>query len=199
MMKNKIKILLKKEMFELVFNFKSWMNVFLWAAVPYFPQIDDLYHKYVIALLFSVFAGGQYVYDSYLSDIACKGAFFLHNIKVDFFQVFFVKVVISGFLSCIAMLINIPNLVRYMPASDICWIVPLFVSFSAIMYLAAIFSKGAEITSAIISVLCGTGIFACTFLITPFLLKCIFAVLVACFLLFVSFKISFSKPYRTQL
>ncbi len=199
MVENKIKILIKKEILELVFNFKSWINVVLWAAIPYLPQIYEPYHKYIIAVLFSVFAGGQYVYDSYLSDIQFKGAFFLHNIKVVFFQIFFVKLVISSLLSFVAMLINIPNIIMYITATDIYWILPLFISFSAIMYLASIFSKGAEITSAIISVLFGTVIFACTFIIKSFLLKSIFSVLVACFLIFVSFKISFSKPYRTQL
>ncbi len=195
MMENKIKILIKKEILELIFNFKSWINVFLWAAIPYLPQIYEPYHKYIVAVLFSVFAGGQYVYDSYLSDIKFKGAFFLHNIKVGFFQVFFVKLVISSLLSFVAMLINIPNLVLHITAIDICWILHIFISFSAIMYLASIFSKGVEITSAIISVLFGTGIFTCIFIIKSFLLKFIFSVLVACFLIFVSFKISFFQNF----
>ncbi len=198
-MNKQIKILIKKEIFELFFNFKSWLNILLWGLMPYLPQIHDKYHKYIAAMIFSVFAGGQYVYDSYMSDIKFKGAFFLHNIKVDFFQVFFVKLFIAVVLSCLSLLINIPNIVLFISFFDIFWVLPLIISFSTIMYLTSVFSKGAEITSAIISILLTIPVFVFVFKIKFPLLQFAFVSLITCFLLFGSFKISFSKFYRTQL
>lgn len=200
-MKDKIKILLKKEVIEFFFNYKSWLMIPLCIAVPYLPRISKFepYSKFIITFFYSIFGGGQYIYDSYISDIKFKGAFFLHNIKVSFFQVFFVKVFISVTLSCILLLINIPHLAPYINFFDILWILPLLISFSAIMYLASVFSKGAEISSAIIAIIFTIAIFVFIFKTKFLLLQFIFMTLITCFLLVISFKISYSKLYRTQL
>lgn len=190
---------IKKEIFELCFNVKSWLNVIVWAAIPYLPQITEPYHQFILGLLFSIFAGGQYVYDSYLNDIKWGGSLFLHNIQGSVLIVFCIKLIISGILSGIAMLINIPHIIPYANFFDIFWIVPLCIFFSALMYIASVFSKCAEMTSAVISVLITTIVFAFIVSITYFILKVVFSIVLTCFLLFSAMKIVYSKIYRTQL
>ena len=197
-MKNKISILIKKEIFELCFNIKSWLNVMVWAAIPYLPQISKSYHKFILAL-FSIFAGGQYIYDSYLNDIKLGGSLFLHNIQTSVLTVFCIKLLVSGLLSCIAILINITHIIPYTGFFDLFWILPLFIFFAALMFLASVFSKCAEITSAVISILTASLIFAFSIIINYFLLKIIFSILITCFFVFISVKILYSKTYRTQL
>ena len=198
-MKNKISILIKKEIFELCFNIKSWLNVIVWASIPYLPQVNKSYHKFILALLFSIFAGGQYIYDSYLNDIKLGGSLFLHNIQTSVLTVFCIKLAISGLLSCIAILINITHIIPYTGFFDLFWILPLFIFFAALMFLASVFSKCAEITSAVISILTATLIFAFIIIINYFLLKIIFSIVITCFFVFISVKILYSKTYRTQL
>ncbi|MGF7108994.1 hypothetical protein [Treponema pedis] len=198
-MKNKINVLIKKEVFELCFNIKSWLNVIVWAAIPYLSQITEPYHRFILALLFSIFAGGQYIYDSCLNDIKLGSSIFLHNIQSRVLTVFCIKLVISGVLSGIAMLINIPHIVPYINFFDIFWIAPMYIFFAALMYLASVFSKCAEITSAVISIVAATAIFALIIIINYLVLKIIFSIVITCFFVFISIKILYSKIYRTQL
>lgn len=198
-MKENMAILIKKEIFEFFFNMKSWINVLGWALVTYLPKIQDPYHKFLASILFAIFAGGQYVFDSYFNDIKHGGALFLHNLHIPNKDILAIKSLIALILTTVALIINIPHLIPYMTYTDIFWILPLTITFTRIMYISSVFAKCTEITSAILAIIIVVAIFALIVIMPHFILKIVVAIIFRYLLSFLAVKLSNSKKYRTQL
>ena len=87
-----MKILLKKELYEFLVNHRLWTALIIFSLVPYLPQIQKLKFYSFIMLFFMLLITIQYIYDSYKNDLLYKGSIFLHNISVNFFKPFIIKV-----------------------------------------------------------------------------------------------------------
>lgn len=61
-------LIMKKELHELVYNPKTILNVFLMLVLPHIPSLKHspfLYHTIIAS---SIFAGGQFIYDSFYNE-----------------------------------------------------------------------------------------------------------------------------------
>ena len=61
-------LIMKKELHELVYNPKTILNVFLMLVLPHIPNLKHSLFLYHIIIASSIFAGGQFIYDSFYNE-----------------------------------------------------------------------------------------------------------------------------------
>ncbi|AGT43652.1 hypothetical protein [Treponema pedis] len=198
-MKSNLKILLKKELYEFKYNYKAWILTIIVICFSYFPNIRKSAMRDFTILAFIILATGQYIYNSYLTDISYNGILFLENVGIKPVYLFFIKLLFSSILTGIIMLANIPNLKGVFSFSDIFWIYPIVIFSSAIMQISAAYVNGAENTASAIAITISFAMLICIFFIQVFFLKIIFSIVITCFFVFISIKILYTKIYRIQL
>ena len=198
-MNSKLKILLKKELYEFRYNYKAWILIIITVCFSYFPNIRKSNIRDFTILVFIILAVGQYIYNSYLTDISNKGILFLQNLGIKSIELFFIKILFSFLISNVMILANIPNLKGIFSLIDILWIYPTVISSSAIMQIAATYANGAENTATIISSIISFIILICVFFIKILFLKIIFSCGSALIFFWLCELNSYSLKYRTQL
>ena len=150
MEKEKMKTLIIKEVKEFFCNYKSWLNIIVISGVFYLFGDKELPINHFYEW-FALMAPLQYVYDSFIMDTKSKGMVFLYNTKNRYLSIFVIKNFISLILLIITFIISFPYFQKYIQMHDFLWIIPTLFFGVSLMQIAAIFSKGAEITREIMN------------------------------------------------
>lgn len=198
-MNSKLKILLKKELYEFRYNYKAWVLVIICIAGLYVPWMKDRDLQVFTASFFILLSVGQYIYNSYADEINYSGAIFIHNLNFSFLQVFFVKIFFSFLIAAVILVADFPNISKEIKITDFFWLPPLIIAGAGIMQLSGISSKGSEDTSSVIMFIVSFIMLVCIMLIQLIILRIITCVALAAILVFISNKVSYSLKYRTQL
>ena len=197
-MKNAISITFKKEAFDFIHNYKSWVAVAVVVVLPYFFTYFNREFEGIFFICFILMAVCQYLYDSYLTDTTTKGMVFFRNFGASFTHIIMVKTLYAVLLSVIILLLDFPYTMVYFTLIDILWFLPLAVGIAAIMQLAMVFARGAEIASALITTCI---IFAGVFLLLTLstLMRAGVTMAAAIILVRLAYCSFNSLRYRTQL
>ena len=201
-MSNRIDSLVRKETHEFFRNHKSWLMVCVGVGFVYIVHIArDDYRPFLdfivsVAIMMSV---GQYVFDSFESDISFKGALFLHNIGVKPIELFTAKAMLAMVITTVMLAASLPAVTGKLFLADILWIYPLTVFSASVMQISAVFSRGAEITSSIIALIGILLVLAAVFAIDHIILKSLVAFGVMTVAVLVCLWTMSSLAYRTQL
>ncbi|MFI3257404.1 MAG: hypothetical protein R3Y36_03810 [Spirochaetales bacterium] len=198
-MKPNIKKLLHKEVKELLSSYLTIIGIIVSIIISYFESARSHNINDIFTIGLTGLTVGQYVYDSYLSDVKDQGALFLHNIKIGFFESFIVKTCFALSISIIILCTNIPNLIGYVGLADIPWIIGYIVFATIIMQIASIYAKGAEITAGIIAIAVQISVFFLLYQTDNALLKALIITAFDAIALRLCFKLFHSLNYRTQL
>ena len=198
MEKEKMKTLIIKEVKEFFCNYKSWLNIIVISGVFYLFGDKELPINHFYEW-FALMAPLQYVYDSFIMDTNSKGMVFLYNTKNRYLSIFVIKNFISLILLIITFIISFPYFQKYIQMHDFLWIIPTLFFGVSLMQIAAIFSKGAEITSAFITMGVVLSILQIIFLLNNILLISLISICLAVLTFFAAWKFSESNYYRTQI
>ena len=191
-------VLFRKELKDFLNNYKSWLFFLIMLTLVYIFRILAWKLDSEFFICFILMCVCQYLYDSYLTDTTSKGSIFLHNIDMRFFQVFVVKILFALFQALVIVLVNTPYVMQHFSLADILWFLPLVVAIAAIMQLAMVFARGAEIASALITTCI---IFAGVFLLLTLspLMRAGVTMAAAIILVRLAYRSFNSLGYRTQL
>lgn len=191
-------VLFRKELKDFLNNYKSWLFFLIMLSLVYIFRALAWKLEPEFFICFILMCVCQYLYDSYLTDTTSKGSIFLHNIDMGFFQVFVVKILFALFQALVIVLVNTPYVVQYFSLADILWFLPLVAAIAAIMQLAMVFARGAEIASALITTCI---IFAGVFLLLTLspLVRAGVTMAAAIILVRLAYRSFNSLRYRTQL
>lgn len=198
MEKEKMKTLIIKEVKEFFCNYKSWLNIIVISGVFYLFGDKELPINHFYEW-FALMAPLQYVYDSFIMDTNSKGMVFLYNTKNRYLSIFVIKNFISLILLIITFIISFPYFQKYIQMHDFLWIIPTLFFGVSLMQIAAIFSKGAEITSAFITMGISFALLECLLLLNNILLISLISICLAVLTFFAAWKFSESNYYRTQI
>lgn len=193
-----MKTLIIKEVKEFFCNYKSWLNIIVISGVFYLFGDKELPINHFYEW-FALMAPLQYVYDSFIMDTNSKGIVFLYNTKNRYLSIFVIKNFISLILLIITFIISFPYFQKYIQMHDFLWIIPTLFFGVSLMQIAAIFSKGAEITSAFITMGVVLSILQIILLLNNILLISFISICLAVLTFFVAWKLSESNHYRTQI
>ena len=193
-----MKTLIIKEVKEFFCNYKSWLNIIVISGVFYLFGDKELPINHFYEW-FALMAPLQYVYDSFIMDTNSKGMVFLYNTKNRYLSIFVIKNFISLILLIITFIISFPYFQKYIQMHDFLWIIPTLFFGVSLMQIAAIFSKGAEITSAFITMGVVLSILQIIFLLNNILLISLISICLAVLTFFAAWKFSESNYYRTQI
>ena len=190
--------LFRKELKDFFNNYKTWLFFLIMLVLTYIFKFLSRELDPEFFICFILMCVCQYLYDSYLTDTTSKGSIFLHNIDMRFFQVFVVKILFTLFQALVIVLVNITYVVQHFSLADILWFLPLAVGIAAIMQLAMVFARGAEIASALITTCI---IFAGVFLLLTLstLMRAGVTMAAAIILVRLAYCSFNSLRYRTQL
>lgn len=113
-------------------------------------------------------------------------------------HIIMVKTLYAVLLSATILLLDLPYTMVYLTLIDILWFLPLVVAIAAIMQLAMVFARGAEIASALITTCI---IFAGVFLLLTLspLMRAGVTMVAAIILVRLAYRSFNSLRYRTQL
>lgn len=193
-----MKTLIIKEVKEFFCNYKSWLNIIVISGVFYLFGDKELPINHFYEW-FALMAPLQYVYDSFIMDTNSKGMVFLYNTKNRYLSIFVIKNFISLILLIITFIISFPYFQKYIQMHDFLWIIPTLFFGVSLMQIAAIFSKGAEITSAFITMGVVLSILQIILLLNNILLISLISICLAVLTFFAAWKFSESNYYRTQI
>lgn len=198
-MNTNVSRLFKKELYELLFNYKSILGVTVVSLIPYALKAFGIEDVAFFACLFNMMIISQYVYDSYMSDIKDGGALFLYNVHAGFACAFGVKLCVGICIGVYVFAINAPNWLGAVRAADFLWILPFFVFSSIIMQLFSVFAKGAEMTAAVLATLVLLAVLGVCFLLPFVAVKVAVLVVADAWLFLLCKKLSGTVFYRAQL
>lgn len=198
-MNSKLKILLKKELYEFRYNYKAWVLVIICIAGLYVPWMKDRDLQVFTASFFILLSVGQYIYNSYADEINYSGAVFIHNLNFSFLQVFFVKIFFSFLIAAVILIADFPNISKEIKITDFFWLSPLIIAGAGIMQLSGISSKGSEDTSSVIMSIVSFIMLVCVMLIEIVILRILTCIVLAAVSVYTANKVSYSLKYRTQL
>jgi hypothetical protein len=146
--------LIKKEIKDFLFSYKSVLIVIVAAIAPRFLQnVKNIFLPVWIQILLVQTVTGQYIYDSYQLDVKQGGILFLINGKISFLQQFLVKLSVATLGAIIAtccLAYDWKECINYLDYMSI------FLSFfycGALMFIATVISDGEEIGTAIIVII----------------------------------------------
>ncbi len=198
-MLKRLKILLKKELYEFRFNYKAWFLGFLSVLAVYAPTTWKKEAPVFLLFLWLLISVGQYVYESYYTETNCGAWIFIHNIKFSFFELFFVKFLCSLMIVTVIMIIDIPNLIGKIWISDFFVIFLLTIIEIEITQLSVMFSKGSEDTSSTIATILSVVLLFAAFSIQSAFLRISLLVLLAFLFGYLCNAVSKTIKYRSQL
>lgn len=198
-MKSDLTIIFKKELYEFRYNYRVWVLTAIVICFSYFPNVRKSNMQDFTILAFIILAIGQYIYNSYLTDISYKGILFLENIRIKSIYLFLTKLLFSSIIAGIIVLANVSNIKGVFSFLDISWIYPIVVFSSAIMQISATYVNGAENTAASIAITISFAILICIFFIKILFIKIIFSWSSAVFWSLLCELNSRSLKYRMQL
>lgn len=139
---------------ELVHNPKSWAAMVVVVGLMYlFYFLREDYRDGLLffTVLFTAMSVGQYVFDSFVSDVVYKGALFLHNVGISVTELFRVKLIIALGIASIILLSTLPLTYNQAHILDLFWIYP-FIAFScSLMQIFTVLAKGREMTASVIA------------------------------------------------
>ena len=191
--------LLKKEIKDFFCNYKSWLLIIMISFIPYYYEMRKIKMQNIMYILFTTMAPLQYVYESFLTDIKTKSIVFIYNIRNSFIRLYFRKILLSFILLGVTFLLSLPYTIKYLKMIDFFWIIPWMIFCVSLMQIAAILSKGAEITSAVFTL--GIAFILLMFLLTinNILIIILISICLALVSFFAAWKLSESNFYRTQI
>lgn len=153
-MNNKRIVLLRKELMELIYNPKSGIAIVVVVGLMYlFHFLREDYRDGLLyfTVFFAALSVGQYVYDSFVSDIEFKGALFLHNTGISLTELFRIKLWIALVIATVILITTLPLTYSQIRLSDLFWIYP-FVAFScSLMQIFTVLARGRETTASVIA------------------------------------------------
>lgn len=192
-------LIMKKELHELVYNPKTILNVFLMLVLPHIPSLKHspfLYHTIIAS---SIFAGGQFIYDSFYNETVYGGKIFILNMKISPIVSYLQKVLISVAVCLSTLPINIFLTKIQFYISDLLFIMPLCFFSTTIMYLASIVLKKYEASAGFVTI--GISLIALSFIMSfdSILFKMLFSIVLAFISFFATYYLSNSTYYRSQL
>ena len=191
--------LLKKEIKEVIYDYKSWLAVLISIVLPYllsYAGKEEATCFYISIVLSCI---SQYIYNSFLSDTKTRGIIFVYNLESKTVKIFIAKVFVAIVLLVIIFIFNITYILEYVPLINIIWIVFFLITTIAIMYFTAMFSQSSETTSTVITL---SIVFGITFLlwnIDFIILKIGISLASAILMSFIAIKTADSLIYRQQL
>lgn len=191
--------LLKKEIKEVIYDYKSWLAVLISIVLPYLLSYTGKEEAtcFYISIVLSCIS--QYIYNSFLSDTKTRGIIFVYNLESKTVKIFIAKVFVAIVLLVIIFIFNITYILEYVPLINIIWIVFFLITTIAIMYFTAMFSQSSETTSTVITL---SIVFGITFLLWNMdfiILKIGISLASAILMSFIAIKTADSLIYRQQL
>lgn len=191
--------LLKKEIKDVIYNYKSWLVLLISVFLPCIMKYKKMESDSWIYIFMVIIAICQYIYDSYLTDTKNKGNIFIYNTGVSSTKILFTKILVVLVFEIIMLLLNLPYTIKYINFVDYFWIFPLTATCVTFMYFTAMFSQSSETTSVILTFIV---IFAYTFLLWNMdfiILKIGISLASAILMSFIAIKTADSLIYRQQL
>lgn len=194
----KFNYVIKKELYELIYNPKSFLNIIAFLLLPFLPAVQNSQYKKFATLLSIMCAAGQYIYDSYCNDALSGGSIFIENTKTSFTMALTVKLgnalVICLFVLAIHCVINHLEVLL----SDIISLFFLCIFLASLMQIVSIFLKSAEITAAVIVMAISALVLWISLMLHP-ITQALFGLTVATTSTLIANSLSKSTYYRAQL
>lgn len=191
-------VLFRKELKDFLNNYKSWLFFLIMLGLTYVFQFLSWKLSPEFFICFILMAVCQYIYDSYLTDTTSKGAVFLLNAGIGFMQLLLVKTLFSVAQALVIVLVNFSYAREFLSLGDSLWLLPLVVAIVAVMQMAIVFARGAEIASALITTsIIFAGVFV-LFSLDP-LMRAGVTMAAAIILVRLAYRSFNSLRYRTQL
>ncbi|MBE6348621.1 MAG: hypothetical protein E7064_06740 [Spirochaetaceae bacterium] len=191
--------LLKKEIKEVIYDYKSWLAVLISIVLPYLLSYTGKEEAtcFYISIVLSCIS--QYIYNSFLSDTKTRGIIFVYNLESKTVKIFIAKVFVAIVLLVIIFIFNITYILEYVPLINIIWIVFFLITTIAIMYFTAMFSQSSETTSTVITLSIVFGITFFLWNLDLIILKIGISLVSAILMSFIAIKTADSLIYRQQL
>lgn len=191
--------LLKKEIKEVIYDYKSWLAVLISIVLPYLLSYTGKEEAtcFYISIVLSCIS--QYIYNSFLSDTKTRGIIFVYNLESKTVKIFIAKVFVAIVLLVIIFIFNITYILEYVPLINIIWIVFFLITTIAIMYFTAMFSQSSETTSTVITLSIVFGITFFLWNLDLIILKIGISLASAILMSFIAIKTADSLIYRQQL
>lgn len=191
--------LLKKEIKEVIYDYKSWLAVLISIVLPYLLSYTGKEEAtcFYISIVLSCIS--QYIYNSFLSDTKTRGIIFVYNLESKTVKIFIAKVFVAIVLLVIIFIFNITYILEYVPLINIIWIVFFLITTIAIMYFTAMFSQSSETTSTVITLSIVFGITFFLWNLDLIILKIGISLASAILMSFIAIKTADSVVYRQQL
>ena len=194
----KFKYIVKKELYELIHNPKSFLNIIAFLLLPFHPGLQNSQYKKFATLLSIMCASGQYIYDSYCNDALSGGSVFLENTKTPFSIALTVKLAHSLVICLFVLAIHYTiNHLDILP-SDLLSIVFICIFLASLMQIVSIFLKSAEITAAVIVMAISALVLWISLMLHP-ITQALFGLTVATASTLIANSLSKSTYYRAQL
>ncbi|MBQ7612341.1 MAG: hypothetical protein IJU92_04630 [Spirochaetaceae bacterium] len=194
----KFKYIVKKELYELIHNPKSFLNIIAFLLLPFHPGLQNSQYKKFATLLSIMCASGQYIYDSYCNDALSGGSVFLENTKTPFSIALTVKLAHSLVICLFVLAIHYTiNHLDILP-SDLLSIVFLCIFLASLMQIVSVFLKNAEIISAIIVMTISALVLWITLIFHP-VMQILLSLSIAITSILIAYRLSNSTYYRAQL
>lgn len=191
--------LLKKEIKDVIYNYKSWLVLLISVFLPCIMKYKKMESDSWIYIFMVIIAICQYIYDSYLTDTKTKGIIFIYNMGFSSFYIFIIKIIVTISIIGIIFLIDISYVKEYIASINIIWILFFSITCIALMQFLAIFSQSSETTSSIITTiiafLYGLLLWNIDFIILKIGISLASAILMS----FIAIKTADSVVYRQQL
>lgn len=191
--------LLKKEIKDVIYNYKSWLVLLISVFLPCIMKYKKMESDSWIYIFMVIIAICQYIYDSYLTDTKTKGIIFIYNMGFSSFYIFIIKIIVTISIIGIIFLIDISYVKEYISSINIIWILFFSITCIALMQFLAIFSQSSETTSSIITTiiafLYGLLLWNIDFIILKIGISLASAILMS----FIAIKTADSLIYRQQL
>lgn len=191
--------LLKKEIKDVIYNYKSWLVLLISVFLPCIMKYKKMESDSWIYIFMVIIAICQYIYDSYLTDTKTKGIIFIYNMGFSSFYIFIIKIIVTISIIGIIFLIDISYVKEYIASINIIWILFFSITCIALMQFLAIFSQSSETTSSIITTiiafLYGLLLWNIDFIILKIGISLASAILMS----FIAIKTADSLIYRQQL
>ena len=191
--------LLKKEIKEVIYDYKSWLAVLISIVLPYLLSYTGKEEAtcFYISIVLSCIS--QYIYNSFLSDTKTRGIIFVYNLESKTVKIFIAKVFVAIVLLVIIFIFNITYILEYVPLINIIWIVFFLITTIAIMYFTAMFSQSSETTSTVITLSIVFGVTFFLWNLDLIILKIGISLASAILMSFIAIKTADSLIYRQQL
>ena len=192
------KILLKKELKDFIYSYKCWITflIVVFAQKLFFKLGNDyslFFHAWFITTAIQ-----QFLYDSLLTDVKDKGLFFLINLKINFWEYFLAKLIISFLVFVLLFLVEIKNILIVADFFTLAIVIFIEILTVPVMFLFTIFVNYSE-TGGLFSTTIFIGLLFILFANITGLVAVVLAILLNVIFVFLAYKLFNSVYFRKKL